>query len=47
MCYFEYKSKKGVDLRHWRVVAQAIGPLASWCFEDIAIDLYRSSQRFA
>jgi len=46
VCFFEKKSRKGLEMRCWRLVVEVIGPLTSWSFEDIAEDLYRSSQRY-
>jgi len=39
LCNTEYESRIGAKPRHWRVVAQAVGPLASWGLEDNATDI--------
>jgi len=44
-CNIEYERRIGAKPRHWRVVAQAVGPFSSWGFEDNATDIYRTSQR--
>lgn len=44
MCCFEHESREGEELRRWRLVAQVIGSLASWGFENHVVDLYWSSK---
>ena len=39
MCNIEYKSIIGAKPRHCQVVAQAVGPFASWGFEDNATNI--------
>jgi len=41
----EYERRIGAKPRHWRVVAQAVGPFASWGLEDNAADIYIPYQR--
>ena len=41
---YDFVFSKG-KARHWRVVAQAVGPFASWGFEENALDIYRTSQK--